>query len=246
MIYGSSTNKMAPYSEYYVYKFSNTLLDLRSRQHETTNQKPTRKPVKRLQQFKTDYTDQFPTIVSSSRGIHYAHRTTCNSDFSIAASRVCDVSIHGGGPHHKAQAQAATYQRSMADFLIKRDNKQADLEHKTVSADMKFAHFVVEHNLSIAVADHVTKLLPRMFPDSEITQKFQCSQTKTMALIKMQIQTSPLYYVLTDLAIKVINFTPSFWDMLTTVAVSHPVCYKCHLWRTWSAVVKTYSNCLNN
>ena len=188
-IWGSSTNKMAPYIEYDVYKFSSTLLDLRS--HVSMKRRienPPGKPAKRLQQFKADYTDQFPTIVSSSRGIHYAHCTMCNSDFSIAASGVYDVSVHVGGPRHKARAQAATNQRSMAGFLVKRDSKQVDLEHKTVSAEMKFARFVVEHNLPIAVADHVTKLLPRMFPDSEIAQKFQCSWTKTTALIKMQSQ----------------------------------------------------------
>ena len=180
---------MAPYIEYDVYKVSSTHLDLRS--HVSMKRRlenPPGKPAKRLQQFKADYTDQYPTIVSSSRGIHYAHCTTCKSDFSIAASGVYDVSVHVWGPRHKARAQAATNQRSMAGFLVKRDSKQADLEHKTVSAEMKFARFVVEHNLPIAVADHVTKLLPRMFPDSEIAQKFQCSRTKTTALIKMQSQ----------------------------------------------------------
>ena len=74
----------------------------------------------------------------------------------------------------------------MSNFIVKKDSKLLDLEHKTVRAEFLFTRFVVEHNLPIAVADHVKKLMPVMFPDSEIAKKFHCSGTKTTALIKMQ------------------------------------------------------------
>ena len=144
------------------------------------------KPAKRRQVFKADYTEQYPVIVSSSRGVNFAHCTTCNSDFSIGHSGIYDVAVHIGGPRHKARTDASLNQRSMSSFVVKKDSKLVELEHKTVSAELLFTRFVVEHNLPIAVADHVTKLMPVMFPDSEIAKKFRCSRTKTTALIKMQ------------------------------------------------------------
>ena len=40
------------------------------------------------------------------------------------------------------------------------------------------------HNIPFQASDHATKLFRRMFPDSEVAQKFSCGQTKTTAIIK--------------------------------------------------------------
>ena len=40
------------------------------------------------------------------------------------------------------------------------------------------ACFIVEHNLPFAVADHLTSLVKKAFPDSKIAEKFQLGHTK--------------------------------------------------------------------
>ena len=42
----------------------------------------------------------------------------------------------------------------------------------------------VKHNVSFQTSDHATKLLHRMFLDSEIAKRFSCGHTKTAAIIK--------------------------------------------------------------
>ena len=51
------------------------------------------------------------------------------------------------------------------------------------AAELCFAQFVAEHNLSFATGDHFTKVVKQMFPDSTIAGKFACGRTKTTALV---------------------------------------------------------------
>ena len=39
------------------------------------------------------------------------------------------------------------------------------------------------HNLPFSAADHLSELLPSMFPDSKIAADFSCKRTKTKAII---------------------------------------------------------------
>ena len=48
-----------------------------------------------------------------------------------------------------------------------------------MSAEVKFAQFVAEHNLSFAVANHFTKLTKQLFPDSVIAGRFSSGRMKT-------------------------------------------------------------------
>ena len=83
------------------------MADKRSRSQspaEKTNQKKVKRPRTdgRKQEYITEYTEAFPGVIKPSRiGIHYAHCTTCRSDFSIAASGMYDITVHVNGPRHK-------------------------------------------------------------------------------------------------------------------------------------------------
>lgn len=48
---------------------------------------------------------------------------------------------------------------------------------------MKVANFIVEHNLPLAVADHLSPLLRDIFPVSETAVKYACARTKTTCII---------------------------------------------------------------
>ena len=48
---------------------------------------------------------------------------------------------------------------------------------------MKFAGFLLEHNLPIATADHAGPLFRSMFPDSKIASYYGSARTKTTSII---------------------------------------------------------------
>ena len=45
-------------------------------------------------------------------------------------------------------------------------------------------NFIIEHNLPVSVADHMTELIKVMCPDSNIAKGYQCKQTKTTHIIQ--------------------------------------------------------------
>ena len=55
---------------------------------------------------------------------------------------------------------------------------------KVMNAELLMTSFLIEHNLPISLADHFTCLMPAMFPNSEIANKFASSRTKTTYLVR--------------------------------------------------------------
>ena len=55
--------------------------------------------------------------------------------------------------------------KTTASFVI------TDADTDVTKAEMLFTHFLVEHNIPIAVADHARPLLKEMFGDSKVAAK---------------------------------------------------------------------------
>ena len=55
---------------------------------------------------------------------------------------------------------------------------------QAIEAEVRWATFIVKHNIYFLASDHATKLFSKIFPDSAITKKFSCSHTKTTAIVK--------------------------------------------------------------
>ena len=58
-----------------------------------------------------------------------------------------------------------------------------DADTDVTKAEMLFTHFLVEHNIPIAVADHARPLFKEMFGVSKVAAKYGCGRTKTTAII---------------------------------------------------------------
>ena len=54
---------------------------------------------------------------------------------------------------------------------------------KVTEAECLMTNFIVEHNLPISVADHMSDLIKRMCPDSKIAKQYQCKRTKTTHIV---------------------------------------------------------------
>lgn len=57
------------------------------------------------------------------------------------------------------------------------------INRKVAKAKLLFSGFICEHNVPIAIADHVRKLFQAMFPDSKIAEKYSCSLNKATQML---------------------------------------------------------------
>ena len=59
--------------------------------------------------------------------------------------------------------------------------------YQIICAEVKVANFMVEHNIPLAVSDHLSPLLREIFPDSGIAKKYASCQTKTTCMLNMAV-----------------------------------------------------------
>ena len=52
---------------------------------------------------------------------------------------------------------------------------------------MKVANFMIEHNLPLAVADHMSPLFSKIFPDSHVAKEYSSCRTKTTCILNLAI-----------------------------------------------------------
>ena len=140
-------------------------------------------PAKRKKHVDSKYQSEWSRyqMSPSKKGVSFAFCTVCGVDFCIGGGVVHEVKQHCESAKHKRYLEAVSSQPSISSVMAKasRDSES----EKVMKSELYFAHFVAEHNLSFATADHFTKLCKVMFPDSKIAESFSCARTKTKALI---------------------------------------------------------------
>ena len=74
--------------------------------------------------------------------------------------------------------QSESMSKSLEQFV-----KITPEAQKVTEAECLMTNFIVEHNLPISVADHMSDLIKRMCPDSKIAKQYQCKRTKTTHIV---------------------------------------------------------------
>ena len=69
----------------------------------------------------------------------------------------------------------------MTSFFVRQNTNEDD---QVIKAEALFSQFIVKHNLPFAIADHFSKLVPKMFPGCPIAQKYGAGKTKTTQIVK--------------------------------------------------------------
>ena len=119
-------------------------------------------------------------------GNQHAHCSLCGTDFGISHGGRNDVTSHLKTKKHSQMAKAST-STSAITTLFQRP-PQRDL---SIEAEVRWATFIVKHNISFMSNDHASNLFQKMFSDSQIAKKFTCARTKTTAIVKTAL--SPYY-----------------------------------------------------
>lgn len=111
---------------------------------------------------------------------HKASCSVCNCELS---AEITALKRHNTSQSHiKKFKTIPTSQKTLLQFTTKVGDD--GLEKRTQKAEIKVTEFFVEHNIPFSVADHMTPLMKKCFPDSKIAQKFVLGRTKATNIVK--------------------------------------------------------------
>ena len=130
--------------------------------------------------FNLTWTKKHPCIVRVSGQPGKAYCMVCSKSFSVCHQGYRDVQWHMNGSVHQSRSRDVTQTRKITDNFV---SEKDDVATKVTSAEVKFAAFLLEHNLPIATADHAGPLFRSMFPDSKVASYYGCARTKTTSII---------------------------------------------------------------
>ena len=120
-------------------------------------------------------------ISPSSRGGTFAHCDICNAEFNVRHGGINDVKKHLATTKHQQSLSATESSRNLRGLLR---TGQSPIEEAVTRAEVLFAEFISEHNLSFSLSNHFTHLTSSMFPDSKIAKAFSSARTKTTCIVK--------------------------------------------------------------
>ena len=120
-------------------------------------------------------------IIASPRGPNYARCKSCSVDINISHGGLNDVKKHLATNKHQELSKATEMSGNLRELFR---HSQSPIEEAVTRAEVLFAVFVAEHNLSFSTTNHFTHLTSAMFPDSKVAQAFQSARTKTTCIVK--------------------------------------------------------------
>ena len=163
------------------------------------------------QTFLKSYMTKFPWVspctTKHAENPFYAHCLYCKSDFYIGSAGASDIKRHMKGAKHSKLEEMRNNQPRLGTFMENRQKsaaerealekkeremkekaaaeaKEKQLKEDTIRAEVMMVELLTELNLSMNAATTLTASFKKMFPDSVIAQRFQCSRTKTTAIVK--------------------------------------------------------------
>ena len=105
-------------------------------------------------------------VQKSNQGVLQAYCTVCSTHFSVSHGGINDVKNHGEGKNHIDLFRAKSLGNKMTSFF--RSSKESDMDQSVIMAETLFSELLAEHNAPFALSDHFTKLVKRIFPDSNM------------------------------------------------------------------------------
>jgi hypothetical protein len=141
------------------------------------------KKAKKKTKYSATYQDTFKwvcPVTHPKRDEFMARCTICSCDFSISHSGIGDVRKHGQAEKHISHT--SKMQNPSTPGL--REFFPSVEDYDVIRAECLMTEFIVEHNLPFSVADHATRLVKKMFPDSKIAAKYASGQTKTSCVVR--------------------------------------------------------------
>ena len=114
--------------------------------------------------FKNEWKESYPIKEVKNNKFKF-HCIPCGKDLSCSHQSLKDVKDHCSKPSHlQAHSSLKKQSRLPPSFTGENSSRQ----QKVLNAEVMVSNFIVQHNLSISVADHRSQLFLKKFPDSQI------------------------------------------------------------------------------
>lgn len=117
-------------------------------------------------------------LQTSKKGATYAFCRVCNKDLVCGKS---ELLRHSEVTSHKNKSKSLLKQQTLKSMTKFQTN--VDLSNNIKKAEIRFAAFAAEHNLSFNVMDHLSEVIRVSFFDSEIAKGYTNNRTKATAII---------------------------------------------------------------
>ena len=111
--------------------------------------------------------------------------TLCSKEINIEHQGRADTTRHINGNVDKKAQEAKRKQPGIYSIFLKPSNP---LESQVRRAEVKVTGFIAEHNIPLAVADHLGPLFKNIFRDSKIAKNYACGKTKTTCILNRAIK----------------------------------------------------------
>ena len=116
---------------------------------------------------------------------HSLYCTLRRKDINIEHQGWADITRHISGNPHKRAQEAKRKQPGIDSIFLKPSNP---LESQVRREEVKVTGFITEHNIPLAVADHVGALFKDIFHDSNIAKNYACGKNKTSCILNRAIK----------------------------------------------------------
>ena len=176
-------------------------------------------------------------LTESKRSAGMAFCSLCTKDLSYKTGGLRTLRTHATSREHVARVQqknSGWKGTIKASFAPKQENA---VSVAATNAVLKLAFFFAEHDVALAVSDHLTPLLPILFPDSKIASAVSAGRTKMTAAVHT-VADSMHAHLVSQMKIGFFSIVP---DESTDISVFEQVAVSARVIDTTDGLVKSYS-----
>ena len=120
--------------------------------------------------FNAEYTRTFDWVMASDRGKQQAYCKVCSKHFSVSYGGIEDIRRHGEGKKHLELFNARKSTNQVTKYYI--SSNSSSLDENVIKAETLISLSMAKHNVPLAFADHLAKVVKEAFPDSSIAKKY--------------------------------------------------------------------------
>lgn len=130
-------------------------------------------------QEKWAHDKRFSSWIRKSKNSDKAYCSVCNCEL---AGSVTLLERHSKTEKHMKNLESRDKSKKLTSFF--QPSVSSSFEKQVAASELKLCAFVAEHNLPIAIMDHLPGLVANAAPDSKIASSVKCARTKATSLFK--------------------------------------------------------------
>ena len=154
----------------------------------TTDEETPKKKIKYEHKFQEKWLHDSRFTAWVCRSKKSENKAFCNVCNCEVAGSVTLLERHSKTEKHLKNFQSREKSKKVTSFF--QPSASSKFEKQVAAAELKLCAFVAEHNLPIAIMDHLPGLLANAAPDSKIASSVKCARTKTTFVFRQVMSTS--------------------------------------------------------